>query len=65
MRPELHIVRKAESIVASHIACACDDETDHLYYEDTLGCVRGIAFAFAFQGALIGVVALCWKLFTH
>jgi hypothetical protein len=65
MRPELQIVRKAESIVSLNVADVCEDNPDHLYYEDKLGCARGIVFALAFQAALVGVVALCWKLFIH
>ena len=65
MRPELHVVRKAESIVSLNVADVCEDNPDQLYYEDKLGCARGIVFALAFQAALVGVVALCWKLFVH
>jgi hypothetical protein len=65
MRPELRIVRKAESIVSLNVADVCDDNPDQIYYENKLGCARGIVFALAFQAALVGVVALCWKLFLH
>jgi hypothetical protein len=65
MRPELRIVRKAESIVSLNVADVCEDNPDQMYYEDKLGCARGIVFALAFQAALVGVVALCWKLFVH
>jgi hypothetical protein len=65
MRPELRIVRKAESIVSVNVADVCEDNPDQVYYEDKLGCARGIVFALAFQAALVGVVALCWKLLVH
>ena len=65
MRPELRIVRKAESIVSLNVADVCEDNPDQVYYEDKLGCARGIVFALAFQAALVGAVALCWKLFVH
>jgi len=65
MRPELRIVRRAESIVSLNVADVCEDNPDQIYYEDKLGCARGIVFALAFQAALVGVVALCWKLFIH
>lgn len=62
MRPELRIVRKAESIVSLNVADVCEDNPEQLYYEDKLGCARGIVFALAFQAALVVVIALCWKL---
>jgi hypothetical protein len=62
MRPELRIVRKAESIVSLNVADVCTDDPESFYYEDKLGCARGIVFAFAFQVALVAVIALCWKL---
>ena len=65
MRPELRIVRKAESIVSLNVADVCADNPEQVYYEDKLGCARGIVFAFAFQAALVGVVVLCWKLLVH
>ena len=65
MRPELRIVRKEESIVSLNVADVCSDDPEKIYYEDKLGCARGIVFALAFQAALVGVVALCWKLFIH
>jgi hypothetical protein len=65
MRPELRIVRRAESIVSLNVADVCEDNPDHLYYEDKLGCARGIVFALSFQVALVAVVALCWKVLLH
>ena len=65
MRPELRIVRRAESIVSLNVADVCTDNPEQIYYEDKLGCARGIVFAFAFQVALVGVVALCWKLVLY
>ena len=65
MRPELRIVRRAESIVSLNVADVCTDDPEQLYYEDKLGCARGIVFAFAFQAALVGVAVLCWKLLLH
>jgi hypothetical protein len=65
MRPELRIVRRAESIVSLNVADVCSDNPEQLYYEDKLGCARGIVFAFAFQVALVGVAVLCWKLLLH
>jgi hypothetical protein len=65
MRPELRIVRKAESIVALNVADVCADDPEHLYYEDKLGCARGVVFALAFQAALVVALALCWKLFLR
>jgi hypothetical protein len=65
MRPELRIVRRAESIVSLNVADVCEDNPDQLYYEDKLGAARGILFALAFQVALVAVVALCWKLLLH
>ena len=65
MRPELRIVRRAESIVSLNVAEVCEDNPEQLYYEDRLGCAKGIVFALAFQVALVAVVALCWKLLLH
>jgi hypothetical protein len=65
MRPELRIVRRAESIVSLNVADVCEDNPDQLYYEDKLGCARGIVFALALQVALVAAVALCWKLLLH
>jgi hypothetical protein len=65
MRPELRIVRKAESIVSLNVAEVCSDNPEQVYYEDKLGCARGIVYAFAFQGAVVAVGTLCWKLFIH
>jgi hypothetical protein len=62
MRPELRIVRGAESIVSVNVADVCAGEPEKVYYEDKLGCARGIVFAFAFQAALVAVIVLCWKL---
>jgi hypothetical protein len=62
MRPELRIVRKAESIVSLNVADVCTDDPESFYYEEKLGCARGIVFALAFQVALVAVIALCWKL---
>jgi hypothetical protein len=42
MRPELRIVRKAESIVSLNVADVCTDDPESFYYEDKLGCARGI-----------------------
>jgi hypothetical protein len=65
MRPELRIVRKDESIVSLNVADVCEDNPEQLYYEDKLGCARGIVFAFAFQAALVAVAVLCWRIFIH
>jgi hypothetical protein len=65
MRPELRIVRRAESIVALNVADVCADDPEHLYYEDKLGCARGVVFALAFQAALVIALAVCWKLILH
>jgi hypothetical protein len=65
MRPELRIVRKSESIVSLNVADVCEDNPEQMYYEDKLGCARGIVFALAFQAALVAVVVLCWKLLLH
>ena len=65
MRPELRIVRKAESIVSLNVADVCTDNPEQIYYEDKLGCARGIVYALAFQGTVVAVATLCWKLFIH
>jgi hypothetical protein len=65
MRPELRIVRRAESIVSLNVADVCSDNPDQMYYEDKLGCARGVVFALAFQAALVVVGAVCWQLFLH
>jgi hypothetical protein len=65
MRPELRIVRKAEHIIDVNVADVCSDNPEELYYEDKLGCARGVVFALAFQGALVVLAAVCWKLFLH
>ena len=57
MRQELHIVRKA--IVSLHAADHYDTYQEKNY---KLGCARGVMFAFAFQGALVAAVAVCWRL---
>jgi hypothetical protein len=65
MRPELRIVRKEESIVSLNVADVCTDDPEQIYYEDKLGCARGIVFAFAFQAALVAAAVLCWRIFAH
>ena len=65
MRPELRIVRKESSIVSLNVADVCADDPEQIYYEDKLGCARGIVFAFAFQAALVAAAVLCWRLFIH
>ena len=65
MRPELRIVRKAEGIISVNVAEVCSDNSEELYYEDKLGCARGVVFALGFQGALIVAAAVCWKLFIR
>jgi hypothetical protein len=65
LRPELHIVRKAEAIVSLNVAEVCSDNPEELYYEDKLGCARGVVFALAFQGLFVAVAAICWKLLLH
>jgi hypothetical protein len=65
MRPELRIVRKEESIVSLNVVDVCSDDSEQIYYEDKLGCARGIVFAFAFQAALVAVAVLCWRVFIH
>ena len=65
MRPELRIVRKAESIVSLNVADVCEDNPEQLYFEDKLGCARGIVFALAFQAVVVIAIALCWKLLLH
>ena len=53
MRPELRIVRREESIVSLNVADVCSDDPEQLYYEDKLGCARGVVFAVTFQLALV------------
>jgi hypothetical protein len=65
MRPELRIVRKEASIVSINVADVCPDDPEKLYYEDKLGCARGVLFAFAFQAALVVALAVCWKLLAR
>jgi hypothetical protein len=65
MRPELRIVRRAEAIVSLNVAEVCSDNPEQLYYEDKLGCARGVVFALAFQTALAVIGTICWKLFLH
>ena len=62
MRPELRIVRKADAIVSVNVAEVYSDSPEELYYEDKLGCARGVVFALAFQAGLVVVAAVCWKL---
>jgi hypothetical protein len=64
MRPELRIVRRDESIVSLNVADVYPGSSEE-YYEDKLGCARGVVFAVAFQAALVVVAAVCWKLFMH
>ena len=47
MRPELRIVRREASIVSLNVADVCSDDPEQLYYEDKLGCARGVVFAVA------------------
>jgi hypothetical protein len=65
MRPELKIVRRANSIVALNVADVSSTNPEEVYYEDKLGCARGVVFAVAFQAALVVLIAVCWKLFVH
>jgi hypothetical protein len=65
MRPELRVVRRAESIVSLKVADVCQDDPEQVYYEDKLGCARGIVYAFAFQGVLAAAATLCWKFLLH
>ncbi len=65
MRPELRIVRAANSIVSLNVAEVWSDAPEQVYYEDKLGCARGVVFAFGFQAVLLVVAAVCWKLILH
>jgi hypothetical protein len=65
LRPELRVVRKAENIVSLNVAEVFSDNPEQLYYEDKLGCARGVVFALIFQAGLVAVAALCWKIFLH
>ena len=65
MRPELRIVRREESILALNVADVCSDDPEQLYYENKLGCARGVVFALAFQTVLVTIGAVCWKLFLR
>jgi hypothetical protein len=65
MRPELKIVRRANAIVSLNVADVSSTNPEEAYYEDKLGCARGVVFAVAFQAALVVLVAVCWKLFVH
>jgi len=65
MRPELRIVRRQESIVSLNVADVCSDDPADLYYEDKLGCARGVVFALIFQVAAVIAGALCWKFLVH
>jgi hypothetical protein len=65
MRPELRIVRREASIVSVNVADVCSDNPEQLYYEDKLGCARGVVFAVAFQLVLVVVGTLCWKFLLH
>jgi hypothetical protein len=65
MRPELRIVRKADNIVSVNVAEVYSDNPEEMYYEDKLGCARGVVFALGFQGALVVAAAVCYKLFLH
>lgn len=65
MRPELRIVRSADSIISLNVAEVWSDAPDQVYYEDKLGCARGIVFALTFQAVLLVVAAVCWKLILH
>jgi hypothetical protein len=65
MRPELKIVRRANSIVSLNVADVSSTNPEEVYYEDKLGCARGVVFAVAFQAALVVLAAVCWKLFVH
>jgi hypothetical protein len=65
LRPELRIVRRADHIVSLNVAEVCEDNPEELYYEDKLGCARGIVYALGFQGVLLGAGMLCWRFFIH
>jgi hypothetical protein len=62
MKSELRIVRREDSIVSLNVAEVCQDNPEQTYTEDKLGCARGIVFAFAFQGLLLGIGSVCWRL---
>jgi hypothetical protein len=67
VRPALRIVMGNKSIVSMHKIDAGSADPEQLYYEDKLGCARGVVWAVVFQAALVIGVALCWKLhfFLH
>jgi hypothetical protein len=65
MRPELRIVRREDAIVSLNVAEVCEANPEQTYYEDKLGCARGIVYAVAFQGTLLGVAMLAWRLLIH
>ena len=52
-------------IVSLNVAEVCQDNPDEMYYEDKLGCARGIVYALGFQGVLLGIGMLCWRLLIH
>ena len=65
MRPELRIVRTEASIVSLNVADVCSDDPEQLYYEDKLGCARGVVFAVTLQLVLVVLGTLCWKYLLH
>jgi hypothetical protein len=65
MRPELRIVRREASIVSLNVADVYPDNPEQPYYEDKLGCARGVVFALTFQLVLVVVGTLCWKFLLH
>jgi hypothetical protein len=65
MRPELRIVRREASIVSLNVADVCSDDPEQLYYEDKLGCARGVVFAVTLQLVLVVLGTLCWKYLLH
>jgi hypothetical protein len=50
------------SRTSPHIGNVCSVDPETLYYEDRLGCVRGVAWAVVFEAALVIAVAVYWRL---
>ncbi len=65
MRPELKIVRRANAIVSLNVADVSSTNPEEVYYEDKLGCARGVVFAVAFRQRWVVLFAVCWKLFAR
>ena len=62
-RPGLHLVTSQKTVTEQLLFGDAENNADKLQEDrEVLGCVRGVAWAFGLQAALVAIVAGFWEL---